>query len=412
MLRRFTLALASVVVMAASLLAISSSFAKAADFKIIKIIDAIDRPDLPCCTHFYLYYTPVISGDRVAFLSRNGPPDGVWSADINTKVLTKLAGLETPAPGGTGNFTTFYGGGDLALTIGGSTVAFFAGDAAGVWGVFTVPVDGGPVKRVATLDTTSPDGTKFNYLLHASTNGSKVVFYGRTPNHSSGIYQASTSGKNLETVIDDGTLLDARSPSGTLDDYFGSFGIPVIGKRYVDFYASGVFDPVSGANAIFEAKDGFLDIADNLTHLPGGSEDHVRISAFSADVQSAAVAFRADQPVTGFAGIFKAKNMDESLAFATTKDRVPGISRKFTGFLAFGYDASGLAFVGTHATSGGSDQSIYFVPTPGEPILKVAGGSLYYFPTLGDRSISEGRIVFMDGSNFADKLYVAVPRTP
>jgi hypothetical protein len=408
---RFALALASVALgFAASLLPASS--ARADDFNIIKIFDTINRPDLPCCVPFYLFYTPVISGDRVAFLSRNGPPDGVWSANIETKALTKLVGFETRVPGGTGKFKIFYGNGDLSLTIGGGTVAFFGADQADVWGLFTVPVDGGSVKRIAAINTISPDGAIFTDIRHPSTNGGKIVFSGHTANHFSGIYQASVNGRNLETVIDDDTTLDARTPSGPAEDYFGFYSSPVIGKRYVDFYASGLFDPVSGANAIFRAKDGFLDIADNLTHLPRGTDDHVRILSFSADIQSSDIAFRADQPVTGYTGIFRSKNMDASAAFVTTKDRVPGLSRKFTGLLAFSYDASGIAFVGTHATSTGSDQSIYFVPAPGQPVVKVAGGSAYYFPTLGDRSISDGRIVFMDGSNFADKLYVAEPAAP
>ena len=313
--------------------------AKADGFKIVRLVDGMNRSDLPCppCTPFYIFYTPVISGDRVAFLSRNGPPDGIWSGVVATKALTKLAGLDTPVPGASGNFSAFFGGTENPITIGGGTVAFFGADAVGVLGLFTVPVGGGPLKKIATLNTIAPDGTKFTDIRRASTNGSNVVFYARTPDHFTGIYEATIFGRNLHTVIDDGTLLDARRDDGTsIIDYFGNYGSPVIGKTSVNFYAGGVFDPSSGPNAIFQGQlGGYLDIADNATHLQGGTvAKHVRITAFSAAVGSNAVAFRADQD-TGFIGIFKSRGLSYATAFVTTKSLVPGTARKFLTFYGF-----------------------------------------------------------------------------
>ena len=74
------------------------------------------------------------------------------------ETLTKLVGLTTPAPGGTGNFSAFHGGAQLSLTIGGGYVAFFAEDSAAVRGIYTVPVTGGPVKKVVTFNTIAPTG--------------------------------------------------------------------------------------------------------------------------------------------------------------------------------------------------------------------------------------------------------------
>jgi len=74
---------------------------------------------------------------------------------------------------------------------------------------------------------------------------------------------------------------------------------PVISGRE----ASGLFDPVSGPNALFRVNSGFNDIADNMTKLQSGQTSaHVRIGLFSTAVGSSATAFGADEPGTGYAG--------------------------------------------------------------------------------------------------------------
>jgi hypothetical protein len=389
--------------------------AKADGFRIVRLVNGMNRPDLPCppCTPFYIFYTPVISGDRVAFLSRNGPPDGVWSGDINTRALTKLAGLNTPVPGGSGNFSAFYGGSVYPITIGGTYVAFFGADGAGVLGLYTVPVTGGAVRKIATTNTIAPDGTEFTDLRFASLNGPTVVFWGRTPDHIDGIYRATRLGTQLQTVIDSDDRLDARTPAGPLVDYFSGFPRAVIGRgSNIAFYAGGLFDPVSGPNAIFRST--LVDIADNMTGLQGRPDNsHVRIGNFSAAVGSAAIAFFADQPNNGFQGLFKVRGKFIADAFVTNQTVAPPTARKFSTFYGFGYDDTGLAFTGIHPIIGSTvDQSVYFVAAPGQPVVKVAAGHNYYLPMVGDRSVSQGRIVFMEGSNYADTVFVAVPVVP
>ena len=180
----------------------------------------------------------------------------------------------------------------------------------------------------------------------------------------------------------------------------------------VQFSASGLFDPVSGANAMFRRDGGFEDIADNLTRLPGGSnEAHVRTGATSAAPQTSNVAFAADQPDTGFAGIFRAKDRDDALLFVSTKTRVPGARARFAGFLGFGYDASGLAFTGVYARSESeTDRSVYFVAAPGDAPVPVARGVNYVLPTVGDRSIDDRRIVFCENTICGDTFFLATPR--
>ena len=386
------------------------SQAAAAGYSIVKLVNGIDRPDLPCCVHFYIFYTPVISGGKVAFLSRNGVVDGVWSGDIATRTLTKLVGLETAAPGGVGNFTAFYGGTDTPLSIGGNTVTFFASDSGGHFGIYSVPVTGGPVRRVATTATLAPDGQPFQDLRRATTNGAFVTFYGRTSAHFTGIYRATTAGRQLSTVIDNGTRLDARDASGTLTGYYGGYYTPVYAKTAIHFFATGVGDPSNAPNAIMRGSGaGAIDEADNLTRLQSLPAGHVRVLAFSAAALSNGFGFIADEPSAGYAGVFKGQGANFALKFATTLDTAPGTLRKFQTFTALSYDDSGAAFVATRSTATGSDQSIYFSPGPGQAVQRVASGAKYYFPTIGDRALNAGKIVFMDGTSYADRVYVAVP---
>jgi hypothetical protein len=240
------------------------------------------------------------------------------------------------------------------------------------------------------------------------------VFLGVTSLHPSGIYRATRLGTNLRKVIDSDRRLDARTPGGPSPGYYGAYGNPVIGSgNNIAFFAGGLFDPVSGPNAIFRSP-GFEIQADNMTRLDARPYSHNRIQQLSADIGSDDVAFRADQPnqSQSYFGIFKMRNKAIADAFVTTEDTAPGTGRKFTGFGGFGYDESGLAFTGVRPLGGGSEQNVYFVERPGGPIMRVASGQQFFFPVVGDRSISDGRIVFMEGSNFANTVFVAVPTGP
>lgn len=388
-----------------------ASPAAAAGYKILKLVNGINRPDLPCCTPFYIYYYPVISGGKVVFLSRNGPPDGVWSGDIATGTLTKLVGLETKVPGGVGKFTIFYGSTETPLSIGGGIVTFFGADEADTVGIYTVPVAGGAIRRVATTLTIAPDGQHFTELRRAATNGKQVTFQALTSLHNSwGVYRAAIGGQGLTTVINSDTTLDARDTSGPVPDYYSTYAAPVYGLSSILFVATGLFDPVSGPNAVFRGNAATaVDMADNLTKLQGLVASHVRIDFLSAAEGSNDFGFIADEPALGRAGVFKGRSANYALKYATTLDTAPGTTRKYSTFLAMSYDDSGVVFSATRPVGSSTDQSIYFCPAPGQPVVRVASGAVYYLPSIGNRSLSNGKIVFMDGSNFADTVYVAVP---
>lgn len=398
-----------------SALWLAPSVAAAAGYKIVGPLRGMNRPDLPCCVPFAVFGPPSISGDYVVFTSRNGPPDAVWSYRISKKRLRKLVSVGDRVPGGRGRFSSI---GDPNLEyqalVGGSTVTIFGRDADNAVGLYAVPAGGGDLTLIANTRTRIPGGRRiFRDLRSASSNGETVVFLGVGPEGATGVFRAAVDGTGLRTVIDASeTTLDARTRSGPSPDYFAIFYRPTIGASLAQFSASGLFDPVTGPNAVFRRQGGFQDIADNLTRLPGGSNRlHVRTGATSAAPETSHVAFAADQPDSGFAGLFRAKNSDDALLFVSTRTRVPGAPARFAGFLGFGYDASGLAFTATYVRSGGeTDRSVYFVAAPGEAPVAVARGVNYVLPTVGDRSIDDGRIVFCENTICGDTFFLATPR--
>ncbi|MFC3692002.1 hypothetical protein [Chenggangzhangella methanolivorans] len=409
--------------LAAALLALFGSAAAAADFKITAPLKGLCRPDLPPdpCTPFNLFGPPAISGDFVVWTNRAGPQDGIWSYQISTKKIRKLAGFETKAPAGKGKFTAFGNtGSEYPTLIGGETVVFFARDADNTNGLYTANVRGG-VRLIANGKTPIPKagGLVFQDIRWASTNGKTVAFFGVDPNGATGVFRAKIDGSSLKTVIYSAeTELDARSPSGPVPGYFGYFSRPLVAKKSLQFYASGLFDPVSGANAYFQAGDGFTDLIDNMTRLQGGSSGvHVRNSAASASDTSSEIAVLSDQPADGYSGIFKPRTLDEALAFVTTKTKVPGAATTFHTFVGngygpgFGVDASGLAFTAFYVDGNGNHQDVFFVAKPGGKVLRVArGGADYYLPYVGDRSVSGGVIAFTEGYNAVDTFYIATPK--
>ena len=399
--------------LAAAFLFVLCAFAgavQAADFRIVAPLRGLIRADTGA--GYNLFGPPNISGDFVVFTTRSGPADGIWSYQISTKRIRKLAGFETRAPGGRGRFTAFGNAGSLYPTsVGGDTVVFFARDLDNTLGVYTVGVRGGAVSLIASTTMDVPGGTgPFRELRHASTNGKVVAFYGLTQESATGVFRANVDGTQLRTIIDASKRqLDARTPTGPNPKYYGLFAQTAVGRTEVNFYASGLFDPVSGPNAIFRAR-GFADLADNMTNLDGGAPAaHVRINGFSAAVGSSRIAIAADEPGTGHYGIFKVDSLNETTAYVTLQDNAPGAGGPFTNLYGFGLDDTGLAFTGTFNDSE-TRQNVYFVAKPGAKIQRVASGTTYYLPYVGDRSVSEGRIVFTEGVNSTDTFFLATPR--
>jgi hypothetical protein len=132
---------------------------------------------------------PAIYGPWVVFLdagddkctANDGP--SIWSYNLTTKKLTKLADTETeiPAPSGAGKFTTFTPVSTSNLQVNEGLVLFYgagAGSSKGcTGGLYTVPVSGGAIHRVVDYTMKLPgygDGVFCN-LDAASISGNTVA---------------------------------------------------------------------------------------------------------------------------------------------------------------------------------------------------------------------------------------------
>jgi hypothetical protein len=387
----------------------------AASYKVTTLVSSSQcRPDLPSCTNWYFGAPgddPVIDGDYVAFISRSTSPggiyDGIWSVDLSSGAIKKLAGLETPVPGGTGNFEYFGGG----ASIGEDVVVFTGYDAASVEGIYTVRVAGGRVQEIINTNTTAPDGGTFTSWQQTRTNGRQVVFYAETSTGNQGVYAANIDGSGLGTLIDQNDQVNdqGRWSLEAGPGYYSVYMRPVIGNRLVSVYATEDLDPSEFPNAILQTS-AFTDLADTLTALEADPTPqpavHDVIGELSAAVDTDELAFYAADNGGAFSGIFAAATMGSAQAFATS-ETVLASGDQLAGFTGFARDKSGLAFA---ATDVADVQSIYFTPRAGGPIRLVADGSTYYVPTLGDRSLSGGRITFINGTIYENSIFLATPK--
>jgi hypothetical protein len=371
------------------------------------------RPDQN--TPWYLFGPPALDQYQVIFMTKNAQVfatlDGIWDYDLTKSAPRKLAGLSTPVPGGTGDFSgfgLFYASDNPLPTASGGWAVFYGTDANGVHGLYAVRESTGQIYKIVTTATIAPDGSAFSYFCCGRTNGKTVTFYGQTASRS-GIFQATANGKNLATVIDDTTNLDARGYGGG-KNYYGGYHSPVIGASGIAFYATGVGDPSQYPNEIFQTNGagGFVGVVDNLTPLKGDPKGlgHTQITGYSAAIDRTGYAFAAFDG--SYAGIFTAGASIDAAApdIVSTLTTVPGGGDKFSSFGGFAYDHSGVAFVGADSSFG---QSVYF-RTAGKGIVQIASGKSFYYPNLGDLSVSKGSVAFSDGSIFSNALYIATQK--
>ncbi len=187
-----------------------------------------------------------------------------------------------------------------------------------------------------------------------------------------------------------------------MPEYYSAYYRVVANAAATYFYATGLFDPVSGANAIF--RTGRSIVVDNMTSLPGGSAAHTRIGLFSAPLGDGPVAFLADQPETGYAGVFRAAAGRSALLITSTKRNAPGIHKPFQAFTKVCAGADAVAFA---ATANGRT-GIYWTPTGGSTVAIAQEGPKYYKLTAGDGCLSGRRVVFREDGG-GNRLLLGTP---
>jgi hypothetical protein len=152
-----------------------------------------------------------LSGSTVAFSggSNSQLDRGVYAGSSGGGSLNLIANNNTPIPGGSGNFDS----GLQNTSVSGTTVLFKGSGSGGQQGIYSGPTGGGPLNRVADLNTAIPNGTgNFTSLGSPSVSGSLAAFIGGG-NGQRGIYVGLTAGGSLAHVVD----LSFPIPGGTGD---------------------------------------------------------------------------------------------------------------------------------------------------------------------------------------------------
>jgi len=146
-------------------------------------------------------YAPDISGSNIAFNASNSAAQlGVYaSMDENLQVV---ADLNTPIPGGTGNFTS------LAFaqpSIDGDSIAFF-GQGSDLMGIYSTV---GGLHAVVDSNTMVPgtDETFGSFLFLASVSGDDVAFMGWPAFDADKVIYAAIEGE-LIRILGEGDVLD------------------------------------------------------------------------------------------------------------------------------------------------------------------------------------------------------------
>jgi len=366
-------------------------------------------------------HPPALDGSMAVF--DNG--DSIWSVNVDTGAFTQLVDLDTPAPGGTGTFSGFYYTDDTAFAtspqIRNGTVVFWAEDATGAGGIYSIPATGGTVQRVANYNTADLQGGYFNTKLDPTAlqafyfDGLTVAF-----SSSGSIYTARPDGSNLTLFAGQYTFLC----SDTASPFTAPFLSASVSGPLVTVVAGTGTDFAVGQNAIFTgpskglASDPqpcaqpYVPALSNVTstqQLPGNSDTdyHTRIGA--ALLESNTIYFSADDSFGTYSGIFSA---DASVATPSggvithlLDNGSSGITGFFDNFNFFSVDRGNIAF---DALDGNNRRNYYLL----------AGGSLtqmtdnpFTVPfnnlqSLNPHALSDGRFVFVAGGPGYAAIYL------
>lgn len=298
----------------------------------IKAVDMnTDRPDGKGKFDFR-NSVPSIDGNYMVFTTNfNDGRDAIWSVNLATKKITKLAGLETTVPDGEGNFTNFqdgYSAHGLAPVARGGRVLFWGKDSGTIGyrgGLYSVPVAGGAITRVANKKTILPDFGPLDLIVHTdwgfSIEGDNVAFMGGYSGHF-GIYRTTFDGNGITRIMDD------QHP---VKPDHGISGVPVVHGDHVSFYAQTGFDAVSGPNALFTCSlggGGCQEVANEKTALLGNTHSPAHTRMQELRMNGDTVVFQADDAndtTNEFHGVYQANGGGLQTVFTTEDKTLPGM---------------------------------------------------------------------------------------
>ncbi len=266
--------------------------------------------------------------------------------------LSVVVDSNTPIPGGTENFSSFYG-----LAQGQNNVAFGGKGASGQGGIYIL--QDGSLQVVADRNTPIPGGTgNFDRFGSLALDENNVAFSGYgAGSDQRGIY-ISRNG-SLQVVVDRNTAI----PGGTGN--FDNFGSWALAENNVVFNSNDSNNSVQG---IYILQDGSLQVvADRNTPIPGGTGNFKSFSSAPPSVLGKKnVVFKAED-ANGQQGIYiRRHGALQVLVDANTT--IPGSTIKFRNF-SFSdpvVDGKNVAFVARVGDVAGIYAKV------GDSLLKVA----------------------------------------
>ncbi len=295
-----------------------------------------------------------ISNNNLVF---DGDGMGIYVIYLyNGTVLSKVADYNTPIPEGSGNFTSFSN----YLWISGDNVVFVGG--AIQYGIYLYK--GMSLSKVADYNTPIPGGSgNFTALFNYAISGTNVVFLGYGTGGQDGLY--FYNGTTLSKIVDPNTSIPGGSGS-----FNGFFNHAISGTNVV-FLGSGV----GGQNGIYLFNGTALSkVVDLNTPIPGGSGNFTGF--FDNAISGTNVVFLGSG-VGGQRGIylFNGTTLSKVVDLNTP---IPGGSGNFTGLSTAGVSDDNIAFVGS-----GVNQYGYYLASLQNPAVAV--------PTISEW----GMIMFM-----------------
>lgn len=392
-------------------------------FVFTKIVDTNDPVPGKAGTLFLPASEPSLDGATVAF--RNGGAfawDSIWTQRPGAPPL-KLVDLNTPVPGGIGNFSSFFvafSAPGIPSVRGGSVV--FAGRDSNPnggfnVGLYAVPAAGGPVTRVVDYNTAVPGGSS-NFkggLADFSLDAGRVAFQG-SGDGNSGIFGANLNGSGLAA------LADANHPAHPEFTFpVSNFSAPFMSGNTAAFFGNTVFDPSNGYNALYtvSAATGFAytEWATSNQPLPGNPNGnfHTRFNAPRLD--GSTLAFRADDSNSNpdFVGLYTSKAPGTAFTkIADVTDRLPALGTLTSNsFGSYALSGDQVAFTavddqgkqGFYLSTGGVISQVLTTGDFGpfaDTHARVNGVS------IGREAVSNGQILFQ-AFGAATGVYLASP---
>lgn len=341
---------------------------------------------------------PGFNGDSLAFIgSGPGGRTGIYSTTAGSPQLpVRVVDLNTPIPGGTGNFQSF--GTEAGIIIVGGNVLFAGSGAGGLQGIYmSNPGNNGVPIPIADTATPIPGGAgAFTGFQHAlGYDGKNVAAVATGAGGQEGVYRiAVISPPQVGSPL---RLADTTTAIPDGDGNFTGFPAgPAISGDDVAFIGNGS----DGQQGLYRvAVDSPPQageprrIADTSTPIPEGAG---LFTAFGTDLDHPV-----DPAMTGDRVAFVGSGSDGQggvysvilstpartavpLRVADTSTPIPGGNGKFTGFGAVGISDTDIAFLG-HGDGGQTG------------IYDMTGGSLRKVIAVGE-SIQAKRITGLDFS--------------